>query len=133
IDVNNASGYLYVTDGTPGNIVEMKDQDGAVLQEPLMETDLNGDLYFLAQVANTYHLYRSNGMTVAPASIYTFPASYGANGYMAAINNHLYFGGYTEDGLEPWTSDGTTAGTVEIKDIYAGTNSSAPYDFLLFK
>lgn len=33
-------------------------------------------------------------------------------------------------GFEPWTSDGTTAGTVRIQDIAPGSASSNPYAFV---
>lgn len=35
-------------------------------------------------------------------------------------------------GFELWRTDGTEAGTVQVKDIYAGANSSYPADLTVF-
>src|SRR4029078_11195300 len=44
---------------------------------------------------------------------------------MIAVNNKLFFtGNDDENGLELWTSDGTVAGTVLVKDINPGANNS---------
>lgn len=43
------------------------------------------------------------------------------------MNDKLYFsGGDKKTGDELWKSDGTTAGTVLLKDISKGTRSSSP-------
>lgn len=39
------------------------------------------------------------------------------------MNSVWYFGAYAADGRELWRTDGTTAGTYEVKDIYSGTSS----------
>ena len=45
--------------------------------------------------------------------------------YMGNLKNGFVFSSYSEDkGIEPWISDGTTAGTKMLKDIYPGTGSS---------
>jgi ELWxxDGT repeat protein len=43
------------------------------------------------------------------------------------VNNTLFFTAYNDTyGSELWKSDGTTAGTVLVKDIYTGTSGSNP-------
>ncbi|HRI21982.1 MAG TPA: hypothetical protein PLA68_13565, partial [Panacibacter sp.] len=39
------------------------------------------------------------------------------------LNGIRYFGASSTNGLELWRTDGTTAGTYEVKDIYPGTES----------
>ncbi len=41
-------------------------------------------------------------------------------------NGLVYFKAANHAGNELWKSDGTAAGTVMVKDIYAGQNSSSP-------
>ncbi len=48
--------------------------------------------------------------------------------YMGSLKNGFVFSSYSDDnGIEPWISDGTTAGTKMLKDIYPGTGSSILY------
>jgi ELWxxDGT repeat protein len=50
-----------------------------------------------------------------------------------AVAGGLLFNGYdTAKGGEPWTSDGTVAGTKVLKDIVAGPGSSAPGSYFRF-
>jgi ELWxxDGT repeat protein len=45
--------------------------------------------------------------------------------HFAAVGDTLFFVAWTQaNGLTLWKSDGTEAGTVEVKDIYAGTSTS---------
>jgi ELWxxDGT repeat protein len=39
----------------------------------------------------------------------------------------LYFNPATSDGIELWKTDGTTGGTLPVKDINSGINSSNPF------
>jgi ELWxxDGT repeat protein len=45
------------------------------------------------------------------------------------MGNVLYFGSTTESAAELWKSDGTYAGTMRVKQIRKGSNSSAPKSF----
>jgi ELWxxDGT repeat protein len=50
-----------------------------------------------------------------------------------AYGNSIFFAanwtGTTPSGNEPWTSNGTPAGTFELKNIYEGSIGSSPHDF----
>lgn len=49
------------------------------------------------------------------------------------FKNKLYFSGYTPGlGVELWVTDGTKEGTHLIKDIYPGSKSSTPGNFVAF-
>ncbi|MEO1414928.1 MAG: ELWxxDGT repeat protein [Bacteroidota bacterium] len=49
------------------------------------------------------------------------------------INGKMYFGGATSAGTEPWVSDGTFAGTFQLKNLSAsGIGSSFPRSFTEF-
>ncbi|WP_068436986.1 ELWxxDGT repeat protein [Magnetospirillum sp. XM-1] len=61
--------------------------------------------------------FGSNSMVWSNTSYATFSFS--------AVGDKLYFSPYTTTyGAEPWVSDGTTAGTVLLKDIVAGGTTS---------
>lgn len=54
-------------------------------------------------------------------------------GGAALFNGRFYFTGRTAaTGAELWATDGTTAGTVLVKDIRAGSASSVPDNFFVF-
>jgi ELWxxDGT repeat protein len=50
--------------------------------------------------------------------------------YTTSINGVLFFSGRSGAGQELWKSDGTPAGTILVKDIYTGSNSSSPSNFI---
>jgi ELWxxDGT repeat protein len=115
-------------------------------------TYVNGTLFFTADDGtNGRELWKSDGTTTGTTLVKDiYPGTtttkfyYGAydtyTGYTTSINSSnpsnltnvngtLFF--TADDGTEGdelWTSDGTAAGTVMVKDIYAGTASSAPVD-----
>ncbi|MDQ7781623.1 MAG: DUF4347 domain-containing protein, partial [Desulfomonilaceae bacterium] len=52
------------------------------------------------------------------------------NPNFTSAGDYLIFTGYVNTlGYEPWVSDGTAAGTINLLDIYAGTGSSSPAEF----
>jgi ELWxxDGT repeat protein len=55
------------------------------------------------------------------------PLSYSSPSFMAEVNGTLYFQATDgTNGYELWKSDGTSAGTVLVKDIWSGGGSSGP-------
>lgn len=82
-------------------------------------------LLFLCQTANAQlkllkdinHMFDGSASGITPENLID-------------INGTLYFSGQGPAGRELWKSDGTIAGTVMVKDIYAGPESSYPSDFV---
>jgi ELWxxDGT repeat protein len=134
-----ASGAeLYITDGTIGGTVLLKDINPGV---PGSFPDdggavLNGFLYFTAvRPAEGRELWRTDGTTAGTTlvkDIVTGPSgSNTAGNYnLFSSGTYLLFAALTpSSGLELWTSDGSSAGTVLLKDINtgnAGADSSSP-------
>ena len=120
---------VWVTDGT---------STGTMLVYPFVNgvevsslTSFRGALYFLA--ANGAELWRSDGTSVGTARIATIGP--GTNlrpipprtGTMVVAADRLFL--LVDDGvhgLEPWTSDGTAAGTFLLRDVNPGPDSSSP-------
>src|SRR3954463_11596901 len=51
--------------------------------------------------------------------------------WLTNLNGTLIFAAGDLSGTEPWRSDGTDAGTQQLKDIYTGMSSSNPRDFMI--
>ena len=147
---SSAAGIeLWKTDGTLSGTVLVKDinpftdQFGTPFSsEPFGLTPMNGVLYFFADDGtHGFELWRSDGTTAGTmlvkdirsgASDSLPPASQdsrlaGRNMQPCARGNVLFFcarefitGPY---GYELWSSDGTAAGTIQVRDIFTGTNS----------
>jgi ELWxxDGT repeat protein len=92
-------------------------------------------LYFLARDGNGAELWVSGGSednTRMIKNIYTGSGGWGgANSsnpkYFAVSNGILFFNAASNNnGVELWKTDGTSAGTVIVKDINSGTGNSEP-------
>lgn len=101
-------------------------------------TLLGSYLYFQANdPIHGTELWRSDGTsggTTLVKDIVTdaapFDSSYPSN--LATAGSYVYFQAFTSaSGYELWRTDGTTAGTIPVKDIVLGTNGSYPDDFAL--
>lgn len=118
---------LWVTDGTSAGTKRVKQIESAVLNMEIFSPIAFGDkLYF----AHRKSLWSSDGTEAVTNIVTTIPTSSvvgdGAIGTISAIGGRMYFlATSTSAGREPWVSDGTAAGTMMLRDIYAGTTSSA--------
>ena len=106
---------------------------GANSSSPLVLTNVNGVLYFLANNGiNGNELWKSDGTaagTVMVKDINIFSSSNSLG--FTYLNGVVYF--RADDGIngtELWKTDGTATGTVMVKDIYAGANHSYPSDLI---
>ena len=121
--------YLWRTNGTSEGtqkIIESK--------IPYDVISVESFFYFFPEA---YHvpaeLWRSDGTPEGTFSLNaTFPETNYDNYFKGLVTtgNRLYFAGYDEkNGVEPWTSDGSLAGTDVLKDIFPGIADSNPHSF----
>ncbi|MDD4289717.1 MAG: CARDB domain-containing protein [Patescibacteria group bacterium] len=109
---------------------------------PYSLTNVNGMLYFTAttdeniQYISNSKLWKSDGTETGTVVIKNINqtingTSFTTSPYFTNVNNKLYF--VANDGIngyELWKSDGTTNGTVMVKDISTGISSSNPQDLI---
>ena len=125
---------LWKSDGTASGTVMVKNiRSGSTSSSPYEFTAIGNTLYFAANDGiNGIELWKSDGTasgTVMVKDIY--PGGIGNSGLgssgnpIAAVGNTLYFRGQDgTHGYELWKSDGTSSGTVMVKDIRSGSSSS---------
>jgi ELWxxDGT repeat protein len=122
---------LWKTDGTSAGTVLVKDiRPGSSSSSPIQLTDVNGTLFFAANDGATgLELWKSDGTAAGTALVRDIYA--GTNAGISSVttdlpqsvNGLLLFQGCdAATGCELWRSDGTTAGTFRLTDIYPGTN-----------
>lgn len=131
---------VYITDGTPGGTILVKDiNPGVTGSAANYLTTLNGYIYFSAETpAVGNELWRTNGTpggTTLVKDINTGAAGSSiVAGDLATLSGILYFTAETAaEGLELWRTDGSTVGTTLVKDIVtgvAGSNYPGKYELL---
>ena len=130
---------LWTSDGTAAGTVMLKDinpgdsNSNTTFQFLNPPTVANGTLYFTANDgAHGVELWKSDGTAagtmmvkdINPGSSTSFPSFFPQ---LTNINGTVYF--EADDGVhgvELWKTDGTADGTVMVKDIDPGPNSSSP-------
>lgn len=127
---------LWKSDGTAAGTVLVKDIfAGFGSSSPVNLANVNGALYFRARDAtNGYELWKSDGTAagtvlvkdIFPGIVNLVPNSGNPN-FLTNVNGTLYFRATNAaGGTELWKSDGTSTGTVQVKDVYAGAYHSDP-------
>ncbi len=126
----NSGGALWKSDGTPAGTTLVK---SISFLTPLTNLTVTGSTLFF-MVNDDIHgreLWKSDGTeagTMLLKDIYpgvNSPWSDMMTPYLAVVNNSLVFAANDgTHGYELWRSDGTEAGTMLLKDIYPGANSS---------
>jgi ELWxxDGT repeat protein len=133
------TGYeLWKSNGTVAGTGLVKDiHSGSSNPDNL--TNVNGTLYFT--VWNTWdipshdQIWKSDGTTAGTVVVKDLPSDYGftsinsltsVHGILAFVFMNKSYYPSTDDSAELWISDGTSAGTVMVKDIYPGDYGSAP-------
>jgi ELWxxDGT repeat protein len=129
---------LWRTDGTQAGTYRVKDvrsgSQGGLSQSTLY--NVNGTLFFSANDGtHGSELWRSDGTEAGTAMVKDVNAGAG-NGFIQStsfgrmaigVGNVFYFSATAQAvGTELWRSDGTEAGTFQIKDISLGNLSSTP-------
>ncbi len=136
------TGYeLWRTDGTTSGTYMVKDINPGVESSFLYITneaanqyftELNGYIYFgAAEPINGAELWCTDGTEAGTTMVTNIEpstpqiAQQGSNpAFFCTYNNAVYFSAYrTADGRELWKTDGTTAGTVLVKDISSGSGN----------
>jgi len=133
---------LWKSDGTAAGTVLVKDiQAGTTSSYPSGFYEFNNQLFFEANNgANGAELWKTDGTTAGTAQVKDIRA-----GSPGGFDNYFFQPVWQHAGLfffiaetngtydnEIWTSDGTTAGTVLLKDIQPGVTSSSPQGFYNF-
>ncbi|MBI5542779.1 MAG: hypothetical protein HY901_02745 [Deltaproteobacteria bacterium] len=100
-------------------------------REPVV---LGGRIFFFTEnnAQGTPGLWSSDGATATLVkALYPWDDSYLSE--LTVVGDRLFFRGVTNsDDLELWTSDGTPAGTVRVKDIWPGASASTPKELTAF-
>lgn len=140
---------LWKSNGTPAGTSLVKNiAPGAASSWPLTITAIGNTVYFTAEQAGTgRELWKSNGTAagtsllkqIAPGAESAFgvaehpPGFFNASYDMDNVGGKLFFGADDgQHGQEPWTSNGTAAGTKLVADLYPGPEGSAPSEFTGF-
>ncbi len=131
---------LYITDGTPAGTTLLSDiVTGPTGSNPAESALLNGFVYFTAETPTQgRELWRTDGTpggTSFVKDIVTGPngSNYQDAYHLFSAGSYLLFMARTpSSGVELWRSDGTDAGTILLKDINPGPDSSAVQFFQPF-
>jgi len=140
----------WISNGTSANTLLVKDVDVTCAgcgSDVNNFTYSNGLTFFCADDGvNGYELWKTNGTTAGTSLVKDIKpgAAGGMISYftnycmsscsfdMISANNILFFiaDDGTGSGAELWKSDGTSGGTVMVKDINPGSLGSSPYNFI---
>lgn len=103
-----------------------------LFEQPIVSFDgftgvatVGNNFYFRGRLNVVDHLFRTDGTSAGTQDIYTGLKASGA----AVVGNRFFFNGNND---ELWVSDGTTAGTKQVADIYPGDFPSTPYSIAPF-
>lgn len=129
-----AGWELWVSDGTESGTHLVKDIfEGSGSSSPSDLTELDGIVYFSAYHPDfRYEVWRSDGTDSGTFLLKDLNSSTRVSardrpGSFIAFDGALYFSATDGvSGMELWKSDGTSSGTVMVKDIYPGGRGSGP-------
>lgn len=138
-------GKLHLSVGLPGAYA-IWESDGTAVGTTLVNptltfatigpaVDLGGVAVFQARLASDTHeqWWRHFGNDTRPVrdGISGRQVEFGDPRFYAVAGTQLFYRGFSPDGdAELWVTDGTSAGTRRVKDIYPGPQSSGPDGFV---
>lgn len=123
---------LYKSDGSTIALVKTLPNYRGYYSEITYFTLGNNIFFYYTEQTTGFELWKTDGTSAGTtllkdinpgtnSSIYTSQNEY------ITVGNKVYFTASTNnEGVELWVTDGTTAGTQLVKDIFSGSNSSAP-------
>lgn len=141
------SNMLCVTDGTTAGTIGISNLGGTTNISAIIPAQdfvyiITSDVTFTPTIGSTDKIWKSNGTISGTSLVYTFETASGFSnvGVYYSVSAHnknysvdgntLYFSAYDSiNGKELWKTDGTTAGTIMLKDIKVGTGSSQSSGF----
>src|SRR5690606_37722574 len=106
---------LWSTDGTTAGTKKVTASEE--FYWPASLTNVNGILYF---TDSSGALVKVSPGSSSASLVHRFDSTSGlSTSYLTNVNGKLFFRSYeSEHGVELWTSDGTSAGTKLVKDIF---------------
>src|SRR5262249_8438347 len=108
---------LWKSDGTQTGTSLFREMPFSTNTQPITQlAELNGKLHFVAD--NGARLYATDGTAAGTAPVVSAPLR--PRG-LTSFDGKLYFTAIGSAGRELWTSDGTPAGTVQVRDLRSGT------------
>jgi ELWxxDGT repeat protein len=129
--------HLWASDGTAAGTSPLTAEDAHLIIGEIR--DLGNAAVFLAldQDAQTDNLWISDGTPAGTRRVRVFPLQDGSRfapmrpHSLTPFDGRLFFAAWDpEHGFEPWSTDGTEAGTVLVKDIHPA-GSSYPEGFTI--
>ncbi len=139
VETSDLGDELWRSDGTAAGTFPVSDlRPGPESSNPRGLTAVGGELYFAADdgthgrelwALDALATDVAGGSPHLVADLYPGAAS-SSPVELAAIDGHLFFAAVDGvSGLEPWTSDGTAAGTARLSDLQPGFLPSSPSSF----
>jgi ELWxxDGT repeat protein len=121
---------LWKSNGTTAGTVMVRDLVTGTGSSGIQFLQVLGTELFFCASLPTAGLWKTNGTSPGTVLVKAGPTiSYGN---VKSTGSLIIFDAYVAGaGLEIWRSDGTAAGTYQLKDIYAGTESSYPEQLTL--
>jgi ELWxxDGT repeat protein len=124
-------GELWVSDGSGGGTHPLADLcPGPCDAAPFDLAAAGGAIYAAAAFADHTALLRSDGSAAGTVELAALPGGDGTRLDLAAVATQVFFAGTDPaSGAQPWTSDGTLAGTHLLRKLAGAAPSSDPGGF----
>ncbi len=119
---------LWRTDGTDAGTFMIKDiRAGTAASNPSSFIALGTDVYFFAAAVNLEQkLWKTDGTAEGTVQV-PVPEPFFAVPYVGRAGNKIvFFATNTVNGIEPWVTDGTPAGTFMLADVNPGAGNGTP-------